>query len=160
MNPNWRYGRHPGFNAAGFVILPSDAGSEWTVVRAGAADRGFLGEMLYEAAFWRPGGVRPALEQALCRPDLAKWLDGWGQRGGDAGVIALGDGEAPVGAAWYRHWTDGNHSFGYVSETVPELAIGVVEAFRGRGVGKALLTALFLEASRNRIEQLSLSVAK
>ena len=72
-----------------------------TIRSATAADVPFLWDMLFESAFttdearaaWRSDPQPP--------PELVKYLDGWGRRG-DAGVVALGDGRTPVGAAWYR----------------------------------------------------------
>lgn len=133
---------------------------EPAVVEASAADRDFLGLMLFEAAHWRPSTLRPELSQALARPELSKWLEDWGRRKGDAGVLAVGAGDAPIGAAWYRFWTDENHSYGYVSPEVPELAIAVAAEHRGRGVGTMLMSGLFLAAFRHGVAQLSLSVER
>jgi ribosomal-protein-alanine N-acetyltransferase len=54
---------------------------------ASAGDLPFLREMLFEAAFWREGSPRPALEEGLARPDLSRLMAGWG-RAGDAAVVA------------------------------------------------------------------------
>jgi len=122
------------------------------------SDLPFIRKMLYEAAFWRPGQTRPPIESALAAPELAKLLADWGKQG-DMGVIAIDD-TMQTGAAWYRFWTDDNHSYGFVDAAIPELAIGVVEDQRGRGVGKALLRSLIEHARSNRIAALSLSVER
>jgi ribosomal protein S18 acetylase RimI-like enzyme len=126
---------------------------------AEAKDLPFLREMLFEAGFWRPGGERPPLAEALARPDLAKLLAGWG-RHGDTGVIAEDAAARPVGAAWYRFWSDADHSYGYVSPEVPELGIAVRAEARGSGVGELLLRALLAEAGRRGVAELSLSVER
>jgi GNAT superfamily N-acetyltransferase len=121
------------------------------------ADLPFLREMLFEAAYWRPDAPRPALEQGLARPDLAKLLAGWG-RPGDLAVIAESAAGAPTGAAWCRLWTAAEHSYGFLGETVPELGIGVARAWRRRGIGAALLAALLAAARRAGFACMSLSV--
>ncbi len=128
-----------------------------TIREGNAEDLPFLKEMLFEAAFWRPGIARPAIEEGLAQPEIAKLLVNWG-REGDASVIAEAKGDRPVGAAWYRFWTDDDHSYGYVSADIPELGIAVVEETRGKGVGGRLLKSIMKHASGCGIESLSLSV--
>lgn len=120
-----------------------------------AGDLPFLKEMLFEAAFWRAGSPRPALEAGLARPDLSKLLEGWG-RAGDTAVIAESD--TPLGAAWYRFWSAENHSHGFVAPEVPELGLAVRPEFRRQGLGARLLRALLEQAGREGIRRVSLSV--
>ena len=115
----------------------------------------FLKKMLFEAAYWR-GLERPEFEQGLAHPEFSKLLADWG-RAGDVAIIAE-DHSTLLGAAWYRFWDDENHSFGYVAPDVPELAIGVIEQARGRGVGRLLIEYLLAEARRSGIARISLSV--
>jgi len=123
---------------------------------AGAADLPFLEAMLFEAAYWRAGARRPGLQQALAKPEVARYVEGWG-RPGDAGVLAV-DGGPPVGAAWYRLFTAALPGYGFVDERTPELTVGVVAGERGRGVGTALLRALLESAHDAGFERISLSV--
>ncbi|HEX8781672.1 MAG TPA: GNAT family N-acetyltransferase, partial [Nocardioides sp.] len=60
------------------------------------------------------------------------------------GVVAEQDG--PVGAAWYRTFTEEVHGHGFVAADVPELAIAVVASRRHEGIGRRLLVEL-IEAS-------------
>jgi ribosomal protein S18 acetylase RimI-like enzyme len=112
--------------------------------------------MLVEAVKWRDYATRPANEEALADPKLARYIERWG-RDGDTGVIAL-DGERPVGAAWYRLFTADRPGYGFVDEWTPELTVGVVASERGRGVGTALLGALLEQARGAGFQAISLSV--
>jgi ribosomal protein S18 acetylase RimI-like enzyme len=123
---------------------------------AGATDLPFLEAMLFETVHWRAGARRPVLEQALAKPEVARYVEGWG-RPGDAGVVAV-EGGPPLGAAWYRLFTAARPGYGFVDERTPELTVGVVAGERGRGVGTALLHALLESARDAGFERISLSV--
>ena len=64
----------------------------------------------------------------------------------------------PLGATWYRLFAAEAPGYGFVSESIPELAIGVVEEARGQGIGAALLAGLVVCARREGHPALSLSV--
>ena len=134
----------------------------WTgeIRPTGEHDLTFLREMLYEAVCWRGDSDRPELEVGLAPPELAKILENWGHRAGDAGKIAVLDSGQPIGAAWYRFWSENNHSYGYIAEDVPELGIGVTKDARRQGVGTALIQALLEYARQQGIHHISLSVEK
>src|SRR3546814_14307787 len=94
--------------------------------------------MLAIAADWRPGSVVRSVEEVLAEPKLAHYVLGW-PRAGDFGVVASDDDGQLVGAAWCRSFTADDPGFGFVSSVVPEVSLGVVTAFRTRGVGRQLL---------------------
>jgi GNAT superfamily N-acetyltransferase len=123
----------------------------------GPEDVAFLKQMLYEAAAWNPDWPRQRTLETLADPILERYHTGWG-RPGDAGVIAEFDGE-PIGAAWYRLFTEEEPGYGFVDEKTPELGIAVVPLHRRKGVGETLLRALMVQARRDGYQALSLSVA-
>lgn len=130
-----------------------------TLRRSRDDDASFLREMLNEAATWAPDSQRPSMEEALAHPDLAKLLRGFGERAGDVGLVAEDVNGRRLGAAWFRLWSAKEHSYGFVDETTPELAIAVVPERRGTGVGGLLLRGLAQEAGREGFGRISLSVA-
>lgn len=112
--------------------------------------------MVYEAAFWRGESGDPSVDEALGKPDLARYVEDWG-RPGDRGLVARVGG-ASMGAVWVRLFDDQEHGYGYIDDQTPELSIGVVEEHRGRGIGRCLLTAMFAQARLDGFAGLSLSV--
>jgi GNAT superfamily N-acetyltransferase len=131
---------------------------EAVVIRpAGVGDSSFLTDMLVEAVNWHP--LRElSRARILSTPDLAHYVTGW-PREGDRGAIAEAAG-APVGAAWLRLMPSEDPGYGYVAADVPELSIGVVAAWRGRGVGRRLLRAVTAHARAAGAARISLSVER
>jgi GNAT superfamily N-acetyltransferase len=127
------------------------------VRRADADDAGFLVQMLAHAMAWRPGSIAPA--DAVVR--ASRYVVGW-PRAGDGGLVAEaggnGDGDGPVGATWYRVMSPDDPGYGFVDIETPEITIGVVPCWRGRGVGRRLLVALLDVAHADGHGALSLSV--
>jgi ribosomal protein S18 acetylase RimI-like enzyme len=119
-------------------------------------DLSFLKEMLFEAFFWNPDVQRPDYDEFSQQREFSKLLYGWG-RLGDQAIIAEIDNK-PVGAAWYRFWTEENHSYGFVDENTPELGVAVQSNFRSLGIGRVLLCELIENARNESIKTLSLSV--
>jgi len=74
-------------------------------------------------------------------------------------VIAEASG-VPIGAAWLRLMPAHDPGYGFVAPDVPELSIGVVASWRGRGVGRALLCAAAAQARAVGAALISLSVER
>jgi len=89
--------------------------------------------------------------------DPARYWAHWG-RWGDFGVIADADGR-PIGAAWARLFTWNELRDRRGSAEIPELAIAVDAAFRGRGLGTSLLRVLMTAAESKGYPALDLSVS-
>lgn len=123
----------------------------------GSQDVEFLKKMLYEAAAWNPDWPHEQVIEALANPVLERYHRDWG-RPGDAGLIAELEGE-PVGAAWYRLFTQEEPGFGFVDEKTPELGLAVSPMHRRMGIGGTLLRALMVQAREEGYTALSLSVA-
>ena len=120
-------------------------------------DQAFLWTALYHALHVPPG-AGPLPLRVVRQPEIARYAAGWLERPGDVGFIAE-LGEEPVGAAWLRRWGDGERGFGFVSPETPELSMSLVPAYRGRGIGTALLRRVLAEAEREA-EAVSLSVSQ
>lgn len=117
------------------------------------AEYALLNQFLYEAVFVAPGEPRPP-RSVVEAPELRAYVEGFG-RAGDVAVCAEKDGQV-VGVAWARLV----HGYGFVNKDVPELAIAVLPAWRGRGMGTRLLTELAGRAAAAGHPALSLSVQR
>ena len=122
---------------------------------AGRGDAAFLIKMLVQATFWRPDGPRGNFEDVAGQPELAHYVAGW-PRPSDLGVVA--EAGHPVGAAWLRFFAADDPGYGFVDAETPEMAMGVVPSWRGRGVGSGLLDTLIVAARDAGSVALSLSV--
>ena len=111
--------------------------------------------MLGEAAVWRPDKPTPTAEEVMADPRYEMYLAGW-PRPRDHGLIAEEDG--PLGAAWYRTYTETSHGHGFVAQDVPELSIAVIASRRREGIGRLLLVGLIEASEAQGYAALSLSV--
>ena len=113
--------------------------------------------MLGEAAVWRPDKPTPTAKEVMADPRYAMYLAGW-PRAGDYGLVAEQAG--PVGAAWYRTYSEGTRGYGFIAEDVPELSIAVIGSRRHEGIGRRLLTDLIKASVAQGYRAISLSVAE
>lgn len=151
---NWKACPTP---TAGLNLTAMNASSSYTIRRAEVSDEPFLWEMLYQSLHVPAGGeVFP--RDVLSRPEVARYVRGWG-RAHDVGFLAVdSDGGRPVGAVWMRLFPRDDKGFAYVDDETPELGIAVMPEHRGRGVGTLLLTHL-IEAVKGSYPSLVLSVS-
>lgn len=118
-------------------------------------DEPFLWQMLYEAAHVAEEG-ESTVQAVVNHPLIAKYVKNWG-RANDQGFAAELNGSQPVGAAWLRLFAGDDKGFGWVDDTIPELAIAVLPEYRNQGVGTQLLARL-LSAAKVSYRSVSLSV--
>lgn len=119
-------------------------------------DLPFIKKMLFEAFFWDPTNPRPVMDDFFRSLEIGKLLANWGCPG-DRAVIAEID-QNPVGAAWFRLWTESDHSYGFVHPDMPELGMSVMEEYRSRGIGRRMLRKIIKIARDDGYPGLSLSV--
>ena len=98
---------------------------------------------------------KEAYATVMADPRYALYLAGW-PRQGDYGLVAEQDG--PVGAAWYRTFTEASHGYGFVAEDGPELSIAVIAPRRHEGIGRRLLVDLIDASLAQGYSAISLSV--
>lgn len=137
-------------------IKPAIATPPYRTREAGAGDADFLWQMLLYASHSDEEGVSDP-DVLRRKPELARYVDGFG-RDGDLGVIAIeASSKQPVGAAWLRLWNGADRGYGYVDAAIPELAIATAPDHRGAGAG-TLLVAHLLALAFARFDAVSLSV--
>ncbi|MYM19626.1 GNAT family N-acetyltransferase [Brevibacterium sp. 5221] len=107
-----------------------------------AATQQLLEPFLLLAVNWSMDKPELSRDEAMSRPELARYVTGWGQ----AGDLALGAYEGNgadrlIGAAWLRRLPD-SPGYGWVADDIPELTIAVHPDRQGEGIGTALLRAL------------------
>jgi len=120
-------------------------------------DHEFLREMSLEAMLWREDAARPAVDELLAIPEVARYFSEWGRQGDTAVIVASGSGER-LGAAWFRFFSAAEPGYGFVAEEIPELGIALSKRSRGQGLGRMLMQALIERARRMGLRGLSLSV--
>jgi ribosomal protein S18 acetylase RimI-like enzyme len=149
-----RLARSPGWAASDGYGRPMC--SDRVLLRdATAEDLPAVNDALFQAMNWQ-GAVRFALPAILADPQLAHYVTGW-PRPGDFGVVAVAD-SSTVGAAWCRTFTAQDPGYGFVADDIPEASMGVAPAWRGQGIGTALLGELIARARARDLSAISLSV--
>ena len=136
--------------------MPDSEHSSTTIRQLRSDEVEFLREMLYTALDWRADNTLPPAEWVLAHPQVSVFHEGWG-RHGDVALVAEAD-DRPIGLVWYRYFTEEAHGEGFVDEETPELAIAVIDGYRGRGIGRSLMNAAHERARSDGIARISLSV--
>jgi GNAT superfamily N-acetyltransferase len=122
---------------------------------ATASDEEILWLMLTFAASMGNGGIEE-IEKARSDPYLSTYVNDWGRKSGDVGVIARDPEGLPLGAAWLRLSHDESR-LRVADQSVPELATGVLPQARGRGIGTGMMQSL-IQLAAPRHTQITLSV--
>lgn len=95
-----------------------------------------LSDFLYEAIYIPAGTAAPPKSVITC-PELQVYIADFGNSKHDKALIAEVDGNI-VGAIWARIMDD----YGHIDENMPSLAMSVLKAYRGMGIGTSLLTQM------------------
>ncbi len=117
-------------------------------------EHSLLSDFLYEAIFV-PDGTEPPPKSILNCPELQVYIAGFGTNRHDKALIAEVD-EKIVGAIWARIMND----YGHIDVDTPSLAMSVLKAYRGMGIGTLLLTQMLSAEKTAGYAKLSLSVQK
>lgn len=113
-----------------------------------------LEDFLYKAIFVPEGTPAPP-RSVVSLPELRVYVDGFGSRKDDTGMVAEVDGSV-VGAIWARVMND----YGHIDGETPSLAVSLYKEYRGHGIGAALLRAMLDLLKRKGYGRVSLSVQK
>lgn len=113
-----------------------------------------LRDFLYEAIFV-PEGMNAPPRNVVDLPELQVYIQDFGSRIGDYSLVAESFGRV-LGAVWVRLMND----YGHVDDQTPSLAISLYAAYRGKGIGTALLQAMFGLLYSEGYKKVSLSVQK
>ncbi len=119
-------------------------------------EQAVLANFLYFAIYTPPDSHPPPLE-IFEKPELAKYIQDWGQAD-DWAVFAVLDNQV-LGACWTRCFPADDPGYGTIDPTIPELSIAVHPEFRGLGIGSRLLAEL-IKMIKSRYGAISLSVTK
>lgn len=113
-----------------------------------------LEDFLYEAIFI-PDGIEPPPKSIVQEPELQIYVSHFGEKKDDRALVAEVDGKV-VGAVWARMMPD----YGHIDDETPSLAISLYKAYRGLGIGTALLQAMLSFLKESGYTRTSLSVQK
>ena len=113
-----------------------------------------LQTFLYEAIFV-PEGAAPPPREIIEKPELPVYTDDFGSQKGDNGLVAVIDHQV-VGAVWTRIMDD----YGHVDDETPSFAIALYPAYRGQGIGTAMMKAMLALLKNQGYRQGSLAVQK
>ena len=106
-----------------------------------AVDIPFLWDVLYLSIHVREGH-EPLPREVLDDHALAHYLRDFGRHPGDDAQVVVDETGERIAAAYCRRMRADDPGWGFVREDVPELGMAVVEAHRGKGIGRRVLVDL------------------
>ncbi|MCL2562543.1 MAG: GNAT family N-acetyltransferase [Oscillospiraceae bacterium] len=143
-----------GREVKGTAIFPPEF---TTTIRAiTPADYPLLEDFLYHAVF-QPPGAEIIPREVIFEPEVYLYIDGFNpeQNPGDVAAVAEKDGK-PIAIAWTRIIP----AYGHIDAETPELAVSVLPAHRGQGIGAVLMEHLFDLLRERGCVRTSLAVQK
>lgn len=141
-------------NAHSYTIITAHKTKDAVIKNVTPADYPQLETFLYHAIFV-PQGVEPPPYSLIYDPEIYVYVDRFGTKPGDHGVMAWAQGKA-VGAAWVRIIP----AYGHIDDNTPELAISLLPDYRGQGIGTVMMARLFQLLKERGYKQTSLNVQK
>ena len=111
-------------------------------------------DFLYEAIY-QSDASRQTPRTILQRPSLWKYINNFGTRKGDLCAVATIE-NVIIGAVWVRFI----HSYGFVSEELPELSVSLYPEYRNQGIGTQLMLYILRMLKEANYYGVSLSVSK
>lgn len=124
----------------------------------GPDDYPLLEEFLYLAVY-QHDAAQPIPRSVVDEPRVHNYIEGFGARPHDRGVVAEAHGRV-VGAAWARVLGGDPVGYGYVDDATPELAISLLPEYRNQGIGTRLMRELIGLLAECGYARTSLSVDK
>lgn len=113
-----------------------------------------LDRFLYLAIYVHKGEVPPPFG-IIYKPELQVYVENLGKEKDDHILIAEAD-DKIVGAVWVRIMDD----YGHIDDETPSLIISVEKEYRGKGIGRSLLSSMLSLLSRCGYKAVSLSCQK
>lgn len=127
---------------------------DYTIREIRKSEYALLNDFLYEAIFV-PDGIEPPPRAILAEPELQVYLEGFGEKKDDRGLVAEIDGRV-VGAVWVRIMKD----YGHIDDETPSFAISLYREYRGFGIGTAMMRAMLSVLREAGYKRASLAVQK
>lgn len=106
-------------------------------------------------AIYVPKGENPPPYEIIQKPELQVYVKDLGKEKDDHILVGEENGKI-VAASWVRIMDD----YGHIDDDTPSLIISVEEKYRGKGIGRNLLIAMFSLLSSYGYKSVSLSCQK
>lgn len=120
------------------------------------SDRTFLKYMLELTETW--GDSTKELPEYF-KDDLERYVSQWTpSEGGVVVEAAEPDSDQRIGAAWFRRFRADAPGYGFIAEQYPEIAVAVIPAHTGKGLGTQLMREALQQSRAVGYPGVSLSV--